>query len=324
MAKLAATARLDEAIDELRQLLCDEVREQFELLREEIADRDSQILKLLHDLRQRDAESREPPVHSETDDDQWQYQQMIERLRTLVVSAVPGGAMVAVVSKGDPELLQFENRIGWHFPQWDDGSYTGFHPKDGAAAINELERVCARGAKYLVFPATGLWWIEHYTELARHLHDRFEIIARDDRTGVVFALQESAMRRVPVLHAQEGDDSHLARQMRAVVASILPPDSSVLVVSNGDPALIELGRCVGLHFPQDGDGEYAGYHPADSETAIRHLEELRQRGAQYIVFPKPSAWWLGHYVDFRRHLESSYRAVIRQRHVCTIFDLNGR
>jgi hypothetical protein len=323
MTKRTTAARLDEAIDDLRRSLCDEVRDQFELLREEIADRDSQILKLLNELRLPTAESR-PPDGAEAGGEKWEYERMIERMRSVVAGAVPNGATVAVASKGDPELLRFENRSGCHFPQWDDGSYTGFHPKDSAAAIQEVDRVCSRGARYLVFPATALWWLEHYTELARHLHDHFEIIARDDRTCVVFRMLETAERRVPLLPAQGSDDGHLARQLRAVVASILPPESSVLVVSNGDPELVELGRCAGQHFPQDGDGDYAGYHPADSDTAIRHLEELRQRGARYLVFPKPSAWWLDHYVGFRQHLESRYRAVIRQRHVGTIFDLNGR
>jgi hypothetical protein len=323
MTKRIAAARLDEVIDQLRQSLCDEVRDQFELLREEIADRDSQILKLLHELRSNDA-GLPHAADMELDDDQRQYRQMIERLRTLVTGAVPSGATIAVASKGDPELLNFENRIGWHFPQWADGSYTGFHPKDSAAAIKELDHICGKGAKYLVFPATGSWWLEHYAEFARHLHDHFEIVARDDRTGVVFGLLESATRRAPVQQAQNGDDSHLARQVQALLGSILPPAAKVLVVSNGDPELTDIDGCEGLHFPQDTDGEYAGYHPADSQTAITHLEQLRRDGAQYLVFPKPSAWWLRHYVDFRRHLESRYRAIIRQRHVCTVFDLSGR
>jgi hypothetical protein len=323
MTKRTAAVRLDETIDDLRRQLCDEVRDQFELLREEIAGRDSQILKLLKELQLRTGEPQAPAT-AKVGDDQWEYEQMIERMRSVVVGAVPNGATVAVASKGDPELLRFENRIGCHFPQWEDGSYTGYHPKDGAAAIEEVDSVCTRGARYLVFPATSLWWLEHYTELARYLHDHFEIVARDDRTCVVFQMQETAKRRIPLLPAQGSDDSHLARQLRAVVASILPPESSVLVVSNGDPDLVELDRCEGLHFPQDSDGDYAGYHPADSQTAIQHLEELRQRGARYLVFPKPSTWWLDHYEDFRRYLESRYRTVMRQRHVCTIFDLHGR
>jgi hypothetical protein len=323
MTKRTTAARWEETIDELRRSLCDEVREQFELLREEVADRDAQILKLLNQLQQRTVEPPAPAV-AKPGDEQWEYEQMIERMRSVVVGAVPNGATVAVASKGDPEMLRFDNRAGWHFPRWDDGSYTGFHPKDSSAAIQEVERVCAWGARYLVFPATSLWWLEHYTELAKYLRDQFEIVARDDRTCVVYRMQEAAKRRIPLLPSQGSEDSHFARQLRGVITSILPPDSSVLVVSNGDPELVELGRCIGMHFPQDGDGDYAGYHPADSETAISHLEELRDEGARYLVFPKPSAWWLDHYVEFRRHLESRYRTIIRQRHVCTMFDLNGR
>ena len=53
----------------------------------------------------------------------------------------------------------------------------------------------------------------------------------------------------------------------------------MLVVSNGDDELLELGaERRGWHFPQMEDGTYAGYHPADSAEAIAHCEALRGAG----------------------------------------------
>ena len=53
----------------------------------------------------------------------------------------------------------------------------------------------------------------------------------------------------------------------------LPPDATVLVVSNGDDELSKLGAARrGWHFPQMEDGTYAGHHPGDSAEAIAHLQ----------------------------------------------------
>jgi hypothetical protein len=46
-----------------------------------------------------------------------------------------------------------------------------------------------------VFPATALWWLDHYEELRRHLQDRYAVVARDDRTGVIFSLRGPAIGR---------------------------------------------------------------------------------------------------------------------------------
>jgi hypothetical protein len=49
------------------------------------------------------------------------------------------------------------------------------------------------------------------------------------------------------------------------------------------------------------DGLYWGL-PPDSATAISELERLRMFGAQYLVFMRPSFWWLDYYGAFRDHL----------------------
>jgi hypothetical protein len=100
----------------------------------------------------------------------------------------------------------------------------------------------------------------------------------------------------------------------------LPPDATVLVVSNGDEELLQLGaNRRGWHFPQMEDGTYAGYHPADSAEAIAHFEALREKGSTHILFPKTAFWWLDFYSEFASYLrperhvlsESSPAAVFR-------------
>src|SRR3712207_3563099 len=97
------------------------------------------------------------------------YQALVGRLRDLIHRTVPPGATVAVVSKGDPDLVTLEGRQGWHLPQDDRGGYAGYHPRDSAAAIEALEALRTRGADFLVLPATTRWWLDHYTDFAAHL-----------------------------------------------------------------------------------------------------------------------------------------------------------
>ena len=113
----------------------------------------------------------------------------------------------------------------------------------------------------------------------------------------------------------------LVERIREVVESELPPDATVLVVSNGDDALLELGGRRGWHFPQMRDGTYAGHHPADSDEAIAHLEALRQEGAQYLIFPETAGWWLEYYAELRDHLETRDPESLRRPDICVVFRL---
>jgi hypothetical protein len=117
------------------------------------------------------------------------YRGVVARLRRLVNRDVPTGATVLVISRGDAELLQFDNRRGWHFPQADTGVYAGHHPADSRAAIAHLEALRRRGARYLVLPRTAFWWLEHYTDFAKHLNSRYRCLVNDAATGMLFVLE---------------------------------------------------------------------------------------------------------------------------------------
>jgi GT2 family glycosyltransferase len=111
----------------------------------------------------------------------------------------------------------------------------------------------------------------------------------------------------------------LVERVRAAVAQTVPSGSAVLVVSRGDRALVELEDRQAGHFPQDRSGGYLGHHPRDSEDAIERLEELRARGADYLVLPSTSYWWLEHYRDFAKHLREHYPAT--DTGACSIYGL---
>jgi GT2 family glycosyltransferase len=113
-------------------------------------------------------------------------------------------------------------------------------------------------------------------------------------------------------------------RIRQSVDSLLPPAATVLVVSKGDEALLCFNGCTGRHFPQDGSGGYAGHYPANGVDAVTHLEQLRDRGAEFLLFPKTEYWWLDHYSELRCHLHERYPVVDGLEDSCRIYALTGQ
>lgn len=114
-----------------------------------------------------------------------------------------------------------------------------------------------------------------------------------------------------------------SEQIREAIRAVIPNNSRVLVVSKGDEKLLELNGIQAFHFPQNEQGEYAGYYPADSREAIKHLENLRRRGADFLVFPESAFWWLEHYSDFNRYLNENFCVVGDKEETCKIYALGN-
>jgi GT2 family glycosyltransferase len=118
-----------------------------------------------------------------------EFEALARRVGTAVHRHVPEGSTVLVASRGADELIAFDGRVGWHFPQLADGTYAGQHPADADDAIDALEQLRGRGAEYLVLPATALWWLDHYGEFRDHL-ERFPRLVDEEDTVVIFDLTE--------------------------------------------------------------------------------------------------------------------------------------
>lgn len=146
------------------------------------------------------------------------YDNLLQRMNAEVAEVLPGGARVAVISRGDEQLLRLGDADGWHFPRLEDGTYAGHYPADDGAAVQELETARRHGAEYLLVPRTGFWWLEHYGGLARHLEIAGRVVRRSEDL-VLYRLEGTA-----------GRGSDVREPPRPVapsaVASTRAPDSS--------------------------------------------------------------------------------------------------
>jgi GT2 family glycosyltransferase len=123
------------------------------------------------------------------------YQRLREQIRRAVETAVPPGATVLVISKGDGALVDLPNRRGWHFPQTEHGAYAGQHPANSRDAILCLEALRDRGAEYLVIPATSRWWLDYYSEFHEHLETHFSRQPGSGESCDIYVLARAAAAR---------------------------------------------------------------------------------------------------------------------------------
>jgi hypothetical protein len=139
---------------------------------------------------------------------------------------------------------------------------------------------------------------------------------------------EQLAARTREMHALMGRIERLRYErmilrIRLVLDRHVPKGATVAVISRGDEKLVATPAGRAWHFPQAPTGVYAGHHPADSRAAIAHLEELRARGARYLLIPRTAFWWLDHYSELTEYLQRT-TCVFREERTCALFHLAGK
>jgi glycosyltransferase involved in cell wall biosynthesis/2-polyprenyl-3-methyl-5-hydroxy-6-metoxy-1,4-benzoquinol methylase len=142
------------------------------------------------------------------------YGQVVSRIRQIVEATVPQGSRLLVVSKGDEELVDFDECSASHFPQAADGTYSGHHPSNGKEAVEQLEALRNQGNQYLLLPQTGFWWLEYYTELQAYLQSRCRQIW-NDKDCVIYQLFENRTGRLGRFHEKVITALRPGRPLRA-------------------------------------------------------------------------------------------------------------
>jgi 4-amino-4-deoxy-L-arabinose transferase-like glycosyltransferase len=78
------------------------------------------------------------------------------------------GDLVVIADSGDPTVLNYSGRKGWHFPE-QHGVQTG-NPASDKEAIEDLEALRRQGARFLAFIPDTAWYTEYYKDFSRHLN----------------------------------------------------------------------------------------------------------------------------------------------------------
>jgi GT2 family glycosyltransferase len=115
-------------------------------------------------------------------------QERLARIRQIVKSTVLDEGPILVVSGGDAELVKLGMIEARHFPEGDRATHIVSSPAGGTAAIEHLEEMRSNGAKFLVFPVTGLWWLDRYPEFRQYLEKNYETVVNEDDACLIFAL----------------------------------------------------------------------------------------------------------------------------------------
>ncbi len=116
------------------------------------------------------------------------------------------------------------------------------------------------------------------------------------------------------------DDDDLSDIIRRRIQTIGRPGEVVLVVSDGDEDLVDVGSHPCWPFPQGRDGGWAGYDPVDGDAAVNHLDAQRARGARYFVLPKRAFSWRYRFPELFEHLEREYQRVHQDEYLA-VYDL---
>lgn len=252
------------------------------------------------------------------------YEELAPRLASVVEELTPVGAIVLVVSKGDESLVRFDGRSGWHFPRSSTGQYAGHHPIDGYWAVDHLEALRTAGGAYLVLPATYYWWFEHYPELERHLRRRYDQLDSPEEVCRVYRLLElpaTAPRVVPDL-SQDEEQRRCLPGMRALLDNLLPEKEAVLVLSEGNDSLLDLGRPA-WHFPHDPSGRHLPFEGDGGRRAVSDLRTLSREGNRHLVLPATVIWTLSRRPALASYLEGECRRLALRERICVVYELRN-
>jgi hypothetical protein len=170
-----------------------------------------------------------------------EYDELRRRVGAVVRDATPPHAVVAVVSKGDPHLIEIEGRTGLHFPRDAEGGYAGYHPKTSEDAVAQVESLRGAGAQFLCLPATALWWLDHYQGLAAWLNAHCRVAARDPETCVLYDLM-SPPEDGAASTAAAGPVDRATAQVRSLLDALLPEEALLLVAGRPLEGLAAPGR----------------------------------------------------------------------------------
>lgn len=118
-------------------------------------------------------------------------------------------------------------------------------------------------------------------------------------------------------YTRDGQELRIIQQYQQLIpqflqaaAHVLTPSSTVLVAAaGGEDVLPELPDRQAWPFPRGANGGHADSTPVDDAAITSHLEDLRAKGADFLLVPRTASWWLEDFREFKQHLDANYRRI---------------
>ncbi len=105
------------------------------------------------------------------------YQSSAAQLRDAgfeLKKVTPPDALIVAADMGDPTILYYADRKGWHFLE-QNATYNG-NPDDSEQAIENLDRLRRQAATHFVFTRNTFWWSRSYSEFVDYLSKQATLI----------------------------------------------------------------------------------------------------------------------------------------------------
>jgi SAM-dependent methyltransferase len=118
--------------------------------------------------------------------------ELVARIRDAVRASVPADARVAVVSRGDDELLKLPVVRAAHFPSGPGMGWAGHHPSDDDEALVALDAAVEAGATHILIPAGENWWLDFYPRFRTRLESCRALIVNPESCSI-FGLRQPAI-----------------------------------------------------------------------------------------------------------------------------------
>jgi len=113
----------------------------------------------------------------------WNWKERLAMATEELDGVLPPAAAFALVDEDTWGWgSEFRGRRVWPFPER-DGMFWG-QPPTQENAVAELHRLRERGTGHIAFTWTTLWWLDHYSDMARELRTRGQCVLENSRVTV--------------------------------------------------------------------------------------------------------------------------------------------
>jgi glycosyltransferase involved in cell wall biosynthesis len=119
---------------------------------------------------------------------------------------------------------------------------------------------------------------------------------------------------------QYQDTQRVSARLRGAIDAVVPKASRCAVVTGGEEWILKIADHPVVGFP-DPDQRAQAEGRSRGEVALSDLEELRSKGADFLVVPSRASWWVDRVKELKQHLDTCQRAF--QNDSCVIYALRA-